>query len=124
MNEAMKELSTEATELARLDRSAKTATDNLRVAKEKITAMMDEYGVTSVPTSSGKATVTLVDSERLVVDGEALSETDLETYLNIRTYSVDLKKFRAMISTGVLSEATANKVSTIKPVRSVRVSRK
>lgn len=124
MNEAMKELSTEATELARLDRAAKTATDNLRVAKEKITAMMDEYGVTSVPTSSGKATVTLVDSERLVVDGEALSETDLETYLNIRTYSVDLKKFRAMISAGVLSEATANKVSTIKPVRSVRVSRK
>jgi len=124
MNEAMKELATEATELARLDRSAKTATDNLRVAKEKITAMMDEYGVTSVPTSSGKATVTLVDSERLVVDGEALSETDLETYLNIRTYSVDLKKFRAMISAGVLSEATANKVSTIKPVRSVRVSRK
>jgi hypothetical protein len=124
MNEAMKELATEATELARLDRAAKTATDNLRVAKEKITAMMDEYGVTSVPTSSGKATVTLVDSERLVVDGEALSETDLETYLNIRTYSVDLKKFRAMISAGVLSEATANKVSTIKPVRSVRVSRK
>jgi YbbR domain-containing protein len=113
-----------AQELARLDRVAKTAKDRLDEAKGKMMAAMDEVGVTKVPVPSGKATITLIDGERLDVDYEALEESSPETASKVRALKVDLSLWRAGITAGIINVDLAASVSKTVPYRQIKVSRK
>jgi len=113
-----------AQEVARLDRAAKTAKDRLGEAKEKMMSAMDEVGVTKVPVPSGKATITLINGERLDVDYEALEESSPETASKVRALKVDLSLWRAELSTGNINVDLAESVSKVVPYRQIKVSRK
>ena len=113
-----------ADDVARLDRAAKTAKDRLDEAKEKMMAAMDEAEVVKVPTSSGKATITLINGERLDVDYEALEESSPETASKVRALKVDLSLWRAGITSGVINVDLAEAVSSVVPYRQIKVSRK
>jgi len=107
-----------------LDRVAKTAKDRLDEAKGKMMAAMDEVGVTKVPVPSGKATITLIDGERLDVDYEALEESSPETASKVRALKVDLSLWRAGITAGIINVDLAASVSKTVPYRQIKVSRK
>ena len=113
-----------ADDVARLDRAAKTAKDRLDEAKEKMMAAMDEAEVVKVPTSSGKATITLINGERLDVDWESLNESDPETGSKVRAKKADLTQFRAAVTAGLINVTLADSVSTLVPYRQIKVSRK
>ena len=113
-----------ADDVARLDRAAKTAKDRLDEAKEKMMAAMDEAEVTKVPTSSGKATITLINGERLDVDWESLNESDSEIGSKVRVRKADLEMLRAGVATGMISVELADSVSKINTYRQVKVTRK
>ena len=113
-----------AQELARLDRAAKTAKDRLDEAKEKMMAAMDEVGVIKVAVPSGKASITLINGERLDVDWESLNESDSEIGSKVRVRKADLDLFRAGVATGLISTELADSVSKIRPYRQVKVTRK
>ena len=113
-----------ADDVARLDRAAKTAKDRLDEAKEKMMAAMDEAEVTKVPTSSGKATVTLINGERLDVDWESLNESDSEIGSKVRVKKADLTLYRAAVAAGLINVDLAASVSTFVPYRQIKVSRK
>ena len=113
-----------ADDVARLDRAAKTAKDRLDEAKEKMMAAMDEAEVTKVPTSSGKATITLINGERLDVDWESLNESDPETGSKVRAKKADLTLYRAAVAAGLINVDLAESVSKVVPYRQIKVSRK
>ena len=113
-----------ASQVAGLDRAAKTAKDRLDEAKGKMMAAMDEVGVTKVPVPSGKATITLIDGERLDVDYEALEESSPETASKVRALKVDLSLWRAGITAGIINVDLAASVSKTVPYRQIKVSRK
>ena len=113
-----------AQELARLDRVAKTAKDRLDEAKGKMMAAMDEIGVTKVPVASGKATITLIDGERLDVDWVALNDIDPQIGSKVRALKVDLSLWRAGITAGIINVDLAASVSKTVPYRQIKVSRK
>ena len=113
-----------AQEVARLDRAAKTAKDRLDEIKEKMMVAMDEADVIKVAVPSGKATITLVDGERLDVNYESLNETDSEIAEKVRVEKVDLKLWRAAVIAGVISTDLAASVTTTIPYRQLKVSRK
>jgi hypothetical protein len=113
-----------ATEVARLDRAHKTAEAHLKAIKEKMIAAMDEAGATMVYNVSGKATVTLVNGERLSVDYDTLEETDSEIASEIRVRKADLDLFRAAITSGRISTTLANSCSKAISYRQIRVTRK
>ena len=113
-----------ADDVARLDRAAKTAKDRLDEAKEKMMAAMDEADVVKVPTSSGKATITLINGERLDVNYEALEESSPETASKVRAIKVDLSLWRAGITAGIINVDLAASVSKTVPYRQIKVSRK
>jgi len=113
-----------AAEVARLDRAAKTAEANLKQAKEKMIAAMDEADVDKVVTTSGKATVTLVNGERLSVDYDALENLAPESVSEIRVRKVDLDLFRAAVMSGTIDGSVAEAVSRTATYRQVRVTRK
>jgi hypothetical protein len=110
--------------VARLDRAAKTAKDRLGEAKEKMMSAMDEVGVTKVPVPSGKATITLINGERLDVDYEALEESSPETASKVRALKVDPSLWRAGIISGLINVDLAESVSKVVPYRQIKVSRK
>jgi|TARA_Y100000034_G_C6642887_1_gene281082 hypothetical protein len=113
-----------AQELARLDRAAKTAKDRLDEVKEKMMAVMDEHDLTKVEVPSGKATITLIDGERLDVDWETLNETDPKVGSKVRAEKVDLKLWRAAVTAGLISVDLVESVTTLVPYRQIKVSRK
>ena len=113
-----------ADDVARLDRAAKTAKDRLDEAKEKMMAAMDEAEVTKVAVPSGRATITLINGERLDVDYEALEEYDQETASKVRASKVDLSLWKAGITAGVINVDLAASVSKVVPYRQIKVSRK
>tara|TARA_Y100001951_G_scaffold102270_1_gene108659 strand:+ start:473 stop:829 length:357 start_codon:yes stop_codon:yes gene_type:complete len=113
-----------ADDVARLDRAAKTAKDRLDEAKEKMMAAMDEAEVTKVAVSSGKATITLINGERLDVDWESLNESDSEIGSKVRAKKADLTQFRAAVTAGLINVTLADSVSTLVPYRQIKVSRK
>ena len=113
-----------ADDVARLDRAAKTAKDRLDEAKEKMMAAMDEAEGTKVAVSSGKATITLINGERLDVDWESLNESDSEIGSKVRVRKADLDLFRAGVATGMISTELADSVSKISTYRQVKVTRK
>ena len=113
-----------AQEVARLDRAAKTAKDRLDEIKEKMMGAMDEADVIKVAVPSGKATITLVDGERLDVNYESLNETDSEIAEKVRVEKVDLKLWRAAVIAGVISTDLAASVTTTIPYRQLKVTRK
>ena len=117
-------LDTLADDVARLDRAVKTAKERLDEAKEKMMAAMDEAEVTKVPTSSGRATITLINGERLDVDYEALEESDPETASKVRASKVDLSLWRAGLTAGIINVDLAASVSKTVPYQQVRVNRK
>ena len=113
-----------AQELARLDRAAKTAKDRLDEVKEKMMAAMDEHDVTKVAVPSGKATITLIDGERLDVDWVSLNESDPEIGSKVRVEKADLTLYRAAVTAGLINVDLAASVSTFVPYRQIKVSRK
>ena len=113
-----------ASEVARLDRSSKTAKDKLDQAKEKLMAMMDEHDITSYTLDSGRATLTLVDGDRLDVDYETLNKLDSEVGSKVRVKKVDIKLFKAGLEAGMISTSLAKKVSRFIPYRQIKVTRK
>ena len=113
-----------AQEVARLDRAAKTAKDRLGEAKEKMMSAMDEVGVTKVPVPSGKATITLINGERLDVDYEALEESSPETASKVRVEKADTSLFRAALAAGLIDMDLAARVSSVSQFRQMRVTRK
>ena len=113
-----------AQELARLDRVAKTAKDRLDEAKEKLMAHMDEVDIKRVETPSGRAVMTLINGERLIIDWETLNETDPEIGSKVRVRKADLEMFRAGVATGMISMELADSVSKISTYRQVKVTRK
>ena len=113
-----------AQELARLDRAAKTAKDRLDEAKEKMMAAMDEVGVIKVAVPSGKASITLINGERLDVDWESLNESDSEIGSKVRVKKADLTLYRAAVAAGLINVDLAASVSTFVPYRQIKVSRK
>ena len=113
-----------AQEVARLDRAAKTAKDRLDEIKEKMMVAMAEADVIKVAVPAGKATITLVDGERLDVNYESLNETDSEIAEKVRVEKVDLKLWRAAVIAGVISTDLAASVTTTIPYRQLKVTRK
>ena len=113
-----------ATEVARLDRAAKTADANLKAAKEKLMAGMDEVDIKRIETLTGRAVLTLIDGERLNIDWETLNETDPEIGSKVRVRKADLDLFRAGVATGMISTELADSVSKVSPYRQVKVTRK
>ena len=113
-----------ATEVARLDRAAKTADANLKAAKEKLMAGMDEVDIKRIETLTGRAVLTLIDGERLNIDWETLNETDPEIGSKVRVRKADLDLFRAGVATGMISTELADSVSKISTYRQVKVTRK
>ena len=113
-----------ATEVARLDRAAKTADANLKAAKEKLMAGMDEVDIKRIETLTGRAVLTLIDGERLNIDWETLNETDSEIGSKVRVRKADLDLFRAGVTTGMISTELADSVSKVSPYRQVKVTRK
>ena len=113
-----------ASEVAGLDRAAKTAKDRLGEAKEKLMAHMDEVDIKRIETPSGRAVMTLVNGERLNIDWETLNETDPEIGSKVRVRKADLEMFRAGVATGMISMELADSVSKISPYRQVKVTRK
>ena len=113
-----------ASEVAGLDRAAKTAKDRLGEAKEKLMAHMDEVDIKRIETPSGRAVMTLVNGERLNIDWETLNETDPEIGSKVRVRKADLEMFRAGVATGMISMELAESVSKISTYRQVKVTRK
>ena len=113
-----------ASEVAGLDRAAKTAKDRLGEAKEKLMAHMDEVDIKRIETPSGRAVMTLVNGERLNIDWEILNETDPEIGSKVRVRKADLEMFRAGVATGMISMELADSVSKISTYRQVKVTRK
>ncbi len=113
-----------ATQVARLDRAAKTAKDRLGEAKEKLMAHMDEVDIKRIETPSGRAVLTLINGERLNIDWETLNETDPEIGSKVRVRKADLELFRAGVATGMISMELADSVSKVSPYRQVKVTRK
>ena len=113
-----------ATEVARLDRAAKTADANLKAAKEKLMAGMDEVDIKRIETLTGRAVLTLIDGERLNIDWETLNETDSEIGSKVRAKKADLSQFRAAITAGLITVDLAESVSKVVPYRQIKVSRK
>jgi hypothetical protein len=113
-----------ASEVAGLDRAAKTAKDRLGEAKEKLMAHMDEVDIKRIETPSGRAVMTLVNGERLNIDWETLNETDPEIGSKVRVRKADLEMFRAGVATGMISMELADSVSKISTYRQVKVTRK
>ena len=113
-----------ASEVARLDRASKTADKNLKEAKEKLMAFMDEVELTRIETESGRAMMTLINGERLSIDWETLNETDPEIGSKVRVRKADLDLFRAGVATGMISTELADSVSKISTYRQVKVTRK
>jgi|TARA_Y100001949_G_scaffold93754_1_gene79177 hypothetical protein len=113
-----------ASEVARLDRASKTADKNLKEAKEKLMAFMDEVEITRIETESGRAMMTLINGERLSIDWETLNETDPEIGSKVRVRKADLDLFRAGVATGMISTELADSVSKISTYRQVKVTRK
>ena len=113
-----------ASEVAGLDRAAKTAKDRLDEAKEKLMAHMDEVDIKRVETPSGRAVMTLINGERLNIDWETLNETDPEIGSKVRVRKADLEMFRAGVATGMISMELADSVSKISTYRQVKVTRK
>ena len=113
-----------ATQVARLDRAAKTAKDRLGEAKEKLMAHMDEVDIKRIETPSGRAVMTLINGERLNIDWETLNETDPEIGSKVRVRKADLELFRAGVATGMISMELADSVSKVSPYRQVKVTRK
>ena len=113
-----------ASEVARLDRASKTADKNLKEAKEKLMAFMDEGEITRIETESGRAMMTLINGERLSIDWETLNETDPEIGSKVRVRKADLDLFRAGVATGMISTELADSVSKISTYRQVKVTRK
>ena len=113
-----------ATEVARLDRAAKTADANLKAAKEKLMAGMDEVDIKRIETLTGRAVLTLIDGERLNIDWETLNETDSEIGSKVRVRKADLDLFRAGVAAGMISTELADSVSKVSTYRQVKVTRK
>lgn len=113
-----------ASEVAKLDRASKTAKAKLDQAKEKMMAQMDEHDITKFTLDSGRATITLVDAERLDVDYETLNELDSEIGSKVRVEKVDIKLFKAGLEAGLISTDLAKKVSSFTPYRQIKVTRK
>ena len=113
-----------ASEVAGLDRAAKTAKDRLGEAKEKLMAHMDEVDIKRIETPSGRAVMTLVNGERLNIDWETLNETDPEIGSKVRVRKADLEMFRAGVATGMISMELADSVSKISTYRQIKVTRK
>ena len=113
-----------ASEVARLDRASKTADKNLKEAKEKLMAGMDEVDIKRIETLTGRAVLTLIDGERLNIDWETLNETDSEIGSKVRVRKADLDLFRAGVATGMISTELADSVSKVSPYRQVKVTRK
>ncbi len=113
-----------ATQVAQLDRAAKTAKDRLDEAKEKLMAHMDEVDIKRIETPSGRAVLTLINGERLNIDWETLNETDPEIGSKVRVRKADLELFRAGVATGMISMELADSVSKTSPYRQVKVTRK
>ena len=113
-----------ASQVAGLDRAAKTAKDRLDEAKEKLMAHMDEVDIKRIETPSGRAVMTLINGERLNIDWETLNETDPEIGSKVRVRKADLEMFRAGVATGMISMELADSVSKISTYRQVKVTRK
>ena len=120
---SMQDLAQQATKLAALDRASKTADAKLKAAKKEISETMRHFGVSSVKSESGKATISLVPTNRLTIDGDALLKTDSDIHAEIRNNSVDLSKFKAFVTAGKISVDLAEQVSKIVVVDQVRVTR-
>jgi hypothetical protein len=113
-----------ASQVAGLDRAAKTAKDRLDEAKGKLMVHMDEVDIKRIETPSGRAVMTLVNGERLNIDWETLNETDPEIGSKVRVRKADLEMFRAGVATGMISMELADSVSKISTYRQVKVTRK
>ena len=113
-----------ASQVAGLDRAAKTAKDRLDEAKEKLMAAMDEVDIVKIKTTSGRVTITLVNNERLNIDWVSLNEIDSETASKVRALKVDLSLWRAGITAGIINVDLAASVSKTVPYRQIKVSRK
>jgi len=113
-----------ATEVARLDRAAKTADANLKAAKEKLMAGMDEADIKRTETLTGRAVLTLIDGERLNIDWVSLNETDPEIGSKVRAEKADLDLFRSALAAGMISTELAESVSRVSTYRQVKITRK
>ena len=113
-----------ASEVAGLDRAAKTAKDRLDEAKEKLMACMDEADIKRIETPSGRAVMTLINGERLNIDWETLNETDSEIGCKVRVRKADLELFRAGVAIGMISMELSDSVSKVSTYRQVKVTRK
>ena len=120
----MTELTELATEVARLDRAAKTADANLKSAKEKLMAGMDEVDIKRIETLTGRAVLTLVDGERLNIDWVSLNETDPKVGSKVRAEKADLELFRSALAAGMISTELAESVSKISTYRQIKVTRR